>query len=534
MVATKLVQKDDFRLSDYIPERKITRMTSFAFKEAEIAKLPLLEDKPVDLYDSSLERGEWKLVLRLQKTCKTFHIRNRTGMRGKLGVWMPKPSTNHYPKGFISLAQARHKFEERVEELESLTAEAEQKQKWTIERYLDEQYIRDRAKKPTMDRKIHPITEKTIKEIKQGFGPWLSKRLIDAHEGWPEEFKDYWGTKDYVVPRTQERKTGLTSETQRKYYSMLNAMFHICVKCGYLRNNPIDNQTYRFKRNDQQDITTYEDDYDYHEITDFIFDHCKGSQAGKLLIATIILTGARSSEIFRNKSRNFDSRKRRVFIPAAISKNSGQRHVPIRVDRYWIELETYLKYKWWQNDGDFMFPSSKSATGHSAEGVYNHIWKQIKRAYKITDGVLYDNRHTFATKTARESSVEVTAGLLGDSIPTTYRYYYKNSEDHDAEVVEAIHNKRRTDVPDESTVESDPAAPAPTYTNNKHSDAVVSIGRLPCEVADFFEVFISGKKMPGEKQLYKNDWLSFVEKVERKVRQGRMGEEAEEWLDDVT
>ncbi|UTW02794.1 site-specific integrase [Amphritea atlantica] len=522
MATTKRVKKADFKLSNYIADHKITRMTSFAFKEAEIAKLPLMaDDRTIDLYDSSLERGEWKLVLRLQKTRKTFHIRNRSGMKGKIGVWIPKPNSNHYPRGFVSLAQARKEFYKRIEELKALTAEAAEKQKWTIEQYLDNQYIQDRLVKPTKDGNIHHVTESTIREIKQGFPLWINKRLIDAHNDWPEQFANYWNSKECVVPRTQERKTGISSETQRKYYSMINAMFHICVKMGYLRHNPIDNKTYLFKRNEKQEIRTYEDDFGYEEIIDFIFDECSGSQAGKLMISTIILTGARPAEVYRNKASNFNEKKRNVFIPGAISKNSGQRRIAIRVERYWIELKKYKRNNWQENPNDFMFPSNKSNTGHSTENMYKQIWQQIKHAYKITHGVLYDSRHTFATESARESNVEVTAGLIGNSIATTYKYYYKNKEEDAERVVEAIHTKKRKQTNN-----------APTSTATTRS--VISIGKLPEEVAEFFEMFRSGKELPGDNQLYKDDWMSFISKVKKRVERGRMGEDTEDWLDAVT
>lgn len=520
----KRVNKANFKLTDYIPDRKVTRMTSFAFKEAEIAKLPLMEDKPVDIYDSGQERGEWKLVLRLQKTCKTFHIRNRTGMRGKIGIWMPKPNSNHYPDGFVSLAKARREFDKRIEELKALTTEAAEKQKWTIQHYLDEQYIKDRSKKPTKDGKIHPVTENTIKEIKQGFPIWLNKRLIDVNKEWPEQFSDFWNSKEYVVPRTQERKIGISSETQRKYYSMINAMLHICVKMGYLRHNPIDNQTYLFKRNEKKEIRTYEEEFDYQEIVNFIFDECSGSQGGKLMIATIILTGARPSEIYRNKASSFNEKKRNVFIPGRISKNSGQRRIAIRVDRYWIEFRNFKNFLWWENNGNFMFPSNKAKAGHSGENIYKKIWQQIKHAYKITDGVMYDNRHTFATQTARESSVEVTAGLIGDSLETTYKYYYKNKEEDAEKVVEAIHNRKRNQTDNEEQ----------SFTPTLSEHPIVQLGKPPREVADFYEIFIGGKEVPGDGLLYKNDWLSFLAKVEQKIKRGQMGKEAEKWLEDVT
>lgn len=446
-------------------------------------------------------------------------------MRGSLGRWMPKPNSNHYPEGFISLARARKKFDARVDELKALTAEAAEKQQWTIDRYITEQYTEDRSKKPTKDGKIHPLSPDSIKEIRQGFPHWLDKRLMDATEDWPEHFAEYWNNKECVTPRTQERKIGISSETQRKYYSMLNAMFHICVKMGYLRHNPIDNKTYLFKRNQQQEIRTYEDEYDYEEIVDFIFDECPGSQAGKIMIATIILTGARPSEIYRNKAANFNLKKRKVFIPAAISKNSGQRYLPIRVDRYWMEFKKYMQFSWLENPEGFMFPSNKSKSGHSTPNIYKEIWKQIKHAYKITDGVLYDNRHTFATRSARESSLEVTARLLGDSISTTYKYYYKNKEEDAEKVVEAMHNKKREQP--ETALELQSKAPA--------SDRpIVRLGKLPGEVTDFYEVFIGGKEIPGEGQLYKDDWDTFIGKVKKRIERGSMSEETEDWLDAVT
>jgi integrase len=527
-MAKKTVKQREFRLEDYIGENKKTRKTSFPFKEAEIAKLPFTEDRPIDLYDSSQEKGEWKLVLRINKTCKTFHIRNSAGMKGKIGTWMERPTSRYYPKGFVSLAQARKEFTERVDELAALTADAALKQKWTIRRYLDEQYAKDRLKKKLRNGKIKAVSDDTIKEIKQGFEPWLDKRLMDADDTWPEDFQAYWNQKEYVVPRTQQRKIGITSETQRKYYTMLNAMFHICVKMGYLRHNPIDHQTARFERNDPQEIRTYEEDYDYEEIVAFIFDKCDGSLAGKLLIATIILTGTRPSEIYRNTSSSFDERKKTVFIPAAISKNSGQRRIAIKVERYWIEFRKYKNFTWHENTGDFMFPSTKSASGHSGENLYKKIWKQIKIAYNITSGVLYDNRHTFATLSARESSVEVTAGMLGDTIETTYKYYYKNKEEDSAKVVEAIHSKRRVQPAEPTPV------PKPQTLTSAPDRPIVHLGKLPGEVLDFYEVFIGGKEIPEEGHLYKDDWNTFIQKIEKRVERGRMSEETEDWLDAVT
>ncbi len=149
---------------------------------------------------------------------------------------MTRTKSGHYPKGFFSVTQAKEEFKRLVSDAEKINPEKWKYQSFTLRIYLLEHYKNDRENKSNKRNSLSPVTDKTIREISSAFEPWLDLKLSEFNEDHPVIFKKYW----------QNKETPITSETMRKYYSLLNSLFNMCVTCTYLPKNKIDRHIFLF------------------------------------------------------------------------------------------------------------------------------------------------------------------------------------------------------------------------------------------------------------------------------------------------
>lgn len=527
----KRVRVKDFNIRDYVTkDGRIESAHAFNFKRSYLTALPYIEDDTVDIRHSGLSErfGKWKLILRLGKNTKTFYVRNRSKMCGKFGSWPTDPDLDNLPPGFFTtMAEVEAAFEARVKELDRQLFAVGKYADMPIREYLTGQYITDRQETAVKNGKIKPLTQNTIDKMINAFPLWIDKKISEANKDWPIEFRDFWNSREHRCKETGAVITGISTETQRRYYTTINALFNMCVKKDYIEKNPIDGRIELYPRNKGKKKIRY--DYLYEEAVDFIFDQAKGSPAGKLIIATMILCGARNAEVYKNYKKSFDVRERELHIPAHISKNRESRYVFIESDRYWSEVQDYINGPWEKNSGGFMFPSDRSKSGHATDGVYKPIWRQVKDYFNLPRaGRLYDSRHTFCSRFVRKSSLAVASEMLGISPETALKYYNENEKEDARVVLRELHN--------DATPQQQPEpAPNPIQQQQTLSDRpVVRPSNMPLEVNEFFEVFAGAREFAGEGLLYKDDWQVFLERVQTKVSKDKMGEDAKEWLEDVT
>ncbi len=416
------VLKSEFDLNSYLTTQKgekayfLRGRNKFDFKDQYIERLPFIEDNVIELTDGAVIPGceSARLILRIGKKTKTFYAVLDRNTRHSLGRWMPAPSNKHYPKGFLNVKKARELLQERVIEARGVKKQFRNIGNLTLLEYIDNHYRSDRDDTPTKSNSLSPVTDKTLLELRSAFSPWHTVKLSDFNENHPNEFREYWSNKEQPIP----------TETMRKCYSLLNSMFNICVKKQYLSKNKIDGKIYLFPRNPHKKIVTYE--YKTNDVLSFLFNKdTPGNNAAKIIVATMILTGARNSEVYKNKKCNFNSSKKIFHIPLDISKNNFARNIPIESNIYWEFVEEYLRNDFLENASGFMFPVRRVARSpHVTSSVYRETWKTIKSEFDIPkEGRLYDNRSTFAKNALKTIPIEDVAKLTGHALETLFRYY---------------------------------------------------------------------------------------------------------------
>jgi len=519
----KRIKKADFKLTDYVGNKAI-KQTTFVFKESDLKKLPLIEDGSKDIFDAAMSEPGFSLVLRLAKRSKVFYFKAGKSFMKKIGAWQERTNSRHYPEGFFSLQKARKEFESRVKEHSNYCATAATTGDWTIEKYIDEKYESDRKIHKIKNGDIKPLEgKKVLKNIKSDLKPWLNMKLKDVNKELLTEFSEYWGTPRANV--TNGVVQFKSKDSQRKAYTMINSMFNICATAKYITSNPLDGHTYLFKDKESQErrINTY--DINPDGVLRFIFEESPGNFAGKIVIATMIMAGVRNSEAYRNFRENFDIENGNLHIPASISrKTKKMRDIPITSEYYWNHVRIYLSSRYFfENQQGHMFPSHKmSATGHVGEGITRETWAAIKLKYglKKTDR-LYDFRHTFATKLTKETGISEAALIIGDKPETLSKYYIKHDIARLRTTIAKIQNGNPEEVDlDKSGVQQ--------QTNLDEIVTATDDG-MPTEVKVHFSTYKNGKVLPGEHQLYKSQWDSFIT-IMRKMSENGMVKDADLWL----
>lgn len=388
----------------------------FTFEDEYLDAMPYISgQQPVEISDfpRRKEHGSARLVLRIGVRTKTFYAAFNKSDRIAIGRWGNVTKEN--PQGLFNVQMARAVFEELIKTRIGINKRLLDMSKMTLGKYIDEHYTNDRADNPIKNNQQRNVTKKTLNDIKTAFKPWLELKLYEFNEEHPIEFRDTWVN---INPN-------ITSETMRKNYTTLNCLFNICAKLKYIPINKIDGKTYLFPKNPHKPIVTYS--YKYEDVIRFIFDaDTPGNPAAKIIVATMILTGARNSEVYKNKRGNFDIVNRRFYVPADISKNSYDRDIPISSDIYWHAVSEYVRFTAYPSENSYMFPTQrKSQSPHVTPTSYKKTWAAVKANFNLKDeGRLYDARHTFV-KNALNTGVPVedVSKLTGHSLETLFKHY---------------------------------------------------------------------------------------------------------------
>lgn len=519
-----LVQAKGFDVSRYIGN-KANSPTSFALKEPLIAKLPYVEGGVADLYDISIDAADYngyRLVLRLTRLRKTFYIVNKKRkITKKIDAWCDEPSDGVYPPGFIGLKEVRDKFKQLVAEKEATKDDFENVAQMTIRDYLCKKYQDDRLKTPIKNGKIKPVRLETINGLISVLDHWLDKKICDAKSTWPQDFKDHWMSK----PRYNSanwKTTTLSTESMRKYYTYLNAMFNVCVKRGYIAKNQIDGFTYLFERSKTDKIKVY--DWDFEEVLSFIYsDEVAEKLSHKLIVATMIVTGARNSEVYMNLSENFNRDERHVYIPGKISKNKNvNRRIPVESEIFWQMCADYIQNHYVPNEHGHMFPSKKASSGHVTDNAYRGVWEAVKSKYNLKkDARLYSNRATYGTHAAKTNSIEIAAELLGDSIETTAKYYlHLNVEAARPSLYKLFNSSKFTKKTE----------PNPIHTAKASNGNLKKIVQMPDSVALIFKQFLDAKSVVIVDGCVPHEcWEQFIEKMHALSVKGLLSNDEEKW-----
>ncbi|MCZ4370577.1 site-specific integrase [Vibrio diazotrophicus] len=526
MARSKGILKEEFQLERYVrspSQRHETKKTSFHFQDNLIQKLPFIKDKSIDLYDLTNHVRKFSLVLRLGKKSKTFYIKQDQQAMRKLGRWIEPNNNTHIkpPEGYLTTAMARAIFKQKAKELTFVVPEVAHFRDWTIEKYLDEQYTKDRNTYPIKNNEKKPLSEKTLKALKYDLAPLMKFKVREVDSRWLEVLEQYW-SEPKLNPSNGVTKTR-SIDTNRKSYTQINAMFNIWVRAGYIAKNPIDGLTSRFKDKhaSQKEILVF-DDLSLEECLKYLFSHnVKCSIAAKLVLATMIMGGVRNSEAYRNYRENFDIKNKKLTIPSTISlKTNKTRKVIIDSELYWEMVNMYLNSdEYFENEFGHMFPSKKgSKTGHIADTCTREPWKALKTHFALPkNSRAYTFRHTFASRLARASNLQTTANQIGDSLATTNKFYLKIDDEDIRHSVSSIQNDASTDT---------------SFTNrNAKTENLVAVFTedMPMIVKQRYNAFTNGKSLNSDNKIPLELWNQFVSKL-KKLNDRKPNDDVEEWL----
>ena len=510
----------------------------FIFKDDEIKKIPLLKREAGkhqlhisfrDSSDESMQLENVYLLLRITPTKKSFYIKSRRTANLRptenlLGHWQPRANGgrgSRPPKGFLTTVDAKAAFQKKAKELLTETAESRLVSQMTIREYITTQYRIDREDKLMRNGRQKPVTDRTIKQLIQGFPKWIDKRLDQINKDWPGEFKVHWKENERIDRQTGEKILGIKLGTMRKYYTMLNAVVNMCVSKGYLAKNPFAPEDIKLFPKDKNP-SKIRHEYVNEEIVDYIFtDEVPGSRAGKLIVACMILTGARNSEIYRNYKKNFDPANFSIYIPPEISKSGANRTAYTDNKTFWEQFKLYSKYEHFDNAHGHMFPAVRSESGHISDGTYRMIWPHLKAELGLK-GRLYDVRHTFIKRVNDKYGLTVASQMAGSSTKTVSETYAQNDE-------EAL--KRMSLSMSEQSTKTDTPEPVVQQSPVSNDVVVVNEELLPSAIQPLFTRFKNGKSLPAPNQLYVEQMKKFIDFVAKKHEKNDLGDDVDDWLD---
>ncbi|MEZ8195244.1 tyrosine-type recombinase/integrase [Vibrio cortegadensis] len=529
MARSKGILKEEFQLERYVKspsQRHETKKTSFHFQDNLIQKLPFIKDKSIDLYDLTNHVRKFSLVLRLGKKSKTFYIKQDQRAMRKLGRWIEPNNNTHIkpPTGSLTTAMARSIFKQQAKELAFVEPEKAHFREWTIEEYLHDQYAKDRLEYPNKRNEKKAISNKTLKAIKRDISPLSLFKIRELNLGWLNILEKHWSQPTIDSVKSEEKTRSI--DTNRKSFTQINAMFNLWVRAGYVATNPLDGQISRFRNNQnkQKDILIFENLSIEESLTYLFSDIVKCSMASKLVLATMIVGGVRNSEAYRNFCENFDIKNREILIPASISLKTGKsRTITVDSNIYWQNVEKYLASdEYFENKHRHMFPSHKgSSTGHIADTCTREPWKAIKHHFQLhRNSRAYTFRHTYASRLAKASTLQIAAEQIGDSIETTNNFYVKTDKKKVRQVTSSVQNDSVTF--DEQAKQDNPPQPNELVT--------FFVDDMPLPVRQKFGAFASGKVIYDNNKIRFEQWNSFVIKL-RELNDKKPNDDVEEWLD---
>jgi integrase len=164
----------------------------------------------------------------------------------------------------------------------------------------------------------------------------------------------------------------------------------------------------------------------------------KASQPLRDIAQTILDTGLRPDEVFRIRVENIDFAARTIFNP--FGKTKAARRTVTMTEAVWTALKGRVKAA----KGNYVFPSKKN-TDRPIASVRKAHNAAIRRALIKPHFVLYDLRHTFATRAvAAGVDLPTLSAMLGHtSITMTMRYVHPAAEQKRLAAIEQAAEQER-------------------------------------------------------------------------------------------
>lgn len=276
----------------------------------------------------------------------------------------------------------------------------------------------------------------------------------------------HWGhlhldeiTNRHVIKLLSEHRLTHKPASTNRVYDMLNTVFHLGIRWDTgLTANPLKNVR-RYKENNKRER------YLTEEEARRLFDALETSQSPQLkhIVAMLLLTGARLSEVLNSRWEDFDSDTKMWKIE--VNKSGKTRYVPLSDGA--IHLLDSMP-----SIAGCPYPFANPKTGKPYTSIF-YAWNVVRQRAGLSDLRIHDLRHSFASFLInRGRSIYEVQKILGHSqIRTTQRYAHLSQET----LLEAANtamtglpslaNKPLEPLPpDRTRLERPPRAPAVTHS----------------------------------------------------------------------
>ena len=337
---------------------------------------------------------------------KAFHVRYRIG-KGRQGKQWPKTIGK---VGSISIDRARHiAMDWKAATAQGIDPlkEQEQEASQTFAK-LAEDYLELHASKKRSGDEDKRYLEKVLL-------PLFKMMLVsEIHHKDIQTLHHNWRKKPFAANRI---------------IALLSKMFAMAVKWEWIERNPAkgiekypEEGRERYLSLDELNrVLVAMDAYaeaarvKYSDVESL---RAKAAKLNTYAIKLLMVTGARSGEVFAATWEQFDFENDNWEKPSSHTKQKKKHRIPLSPPA--LNLLQDLHHL--SGDGEFLFPSYRSNTGH----IYTvkKAWAQIRKAAGVEDVRVHDLRHSYAALlVSGGASLEMIGKLLGHTqAQTTHRY----------------------------------------------------------------------------------------------------------------
>ena len=225
------------------------------------------------------------------------------------------------------------------------------------------------------------------------------------------------------------RKVGASAPYMaNRMVAVLSSMFTLSIRWGMRTDNPASH----IERNSEIARKRYLSGEELSRLTIALTAHSDRQAAN--IIRMLLLTGARSAEVFGMRWDALDLAKGVWSKPASGTKQKADHVVPLSAPARQLLADIRAKQK--KKPSAFVFPST-GKTGHIVDIV--RAWREICTDAGISGLRVHDLRHSFASQLASAgASLPLIGALLGHSNPTTTHRYAHLFDDPQRAAVEKV------------------------------------------------------------------------------------------------
>jgi integrase len=337
---------------------------------------------------------------------KAFHVRFRLG-KGRQGTQWPKTIGK---VGSISVDKARRiamdwkaATAQGIDPLKEQELEASQTFAKLAEDYLELHASKKRSgdeDKRYLEKVLLPLfKKKLVSEINH-------KDIQTLHHNWRK--------KPFAANRI---------------VALLSKMFSMAVKWEWIERNPAkgiekfseEGRERYLSLEEMNHVLVAMDAYAEAASTKYSDTESIRAKTAKLntyAIKLLMVTGARSGEVFAATWEQFDLENEVWVKPSSHTKQKRKHRIPLSPPALTLLQDLYDL----SGNGEFLFPSYRSSTGHIFD--VKKAWAQIRKAAGVEDVRVHDLRHSYAALlVSGGASLEMIGKLLGHTqAQTTHRY----------------------------------------------------------------------------------------------------------------